>query len=208
MQEPFGLYLILTNPVAGYAACAEAAIGAGVRFLQLRVKDKPRTAILKTACEMRAITRGTGTRFIVNDHLSVAIESDADGLHMGQDDDSLLKARDTWNTSGKIFGLSTHSQQQAQGAQDAEPDYIGVGPVFSTPTKINAAPALGIAQTSQIIDRSPIPAVAIGGIDADNLPDLLRAGIQNFCVVRAVNDAEDPVKAIRHLQEIYGAHRF
>jgi len=208
MKEPFGLYLVLTSPVAGYEACAKAAVECGVRYLQLRMKDAPRAAVLETAFALRAITRGTPTRFIVNDDLAVAIESDADGLHLGQGDQPLVEARAGWNTPGKLFGLSTHSAGQAVQALELSPDYIGVGPVFPTPTKVNADLALGIGKTAQIMQDSPLTAVAIGGIDAANLPSLLEAGIGNFCVVRAVNHATDPVAAIRTLQKIRQEYRF
>ncbi len=202
MKERFGLYLILTDPIAGYETCARAAVDCNVHYLQLRMKNASRAAVLKTALALRAITRGTPTRFIVNDDLSVAIESDADGIHLGQGDQPLGEARKAWNAHGKLFGLLTHSAAQAIQAQALTPDYIGVGPVFPTPTKANHDPALGIAEAGRIMKASPLTSVAIGGIDAGNLPLLLDAGIDNFCVVRAVNHATDPVAAIRTLQKI------
>lgn len=208
MKEHFGLYLILTHPVAGYEACAKAAVDCNVRYLQLRMKDAPRTAVLDIAHAIRAITRNTPTRFIVNDDLDVAMEVDADGFHLGQSDQPLPEARKKWHTHGKTFGLSTHSVEQAKNALACSPDYIGVGPVFPTPTKASADSELGIERTAQIIQDSPLTAVAIGGIDSGNLPDLLEVGIENFCVVRAVNDAGDPVAAIRNLQKIWKDHRF
>jgi len=201
MKKHFGLYLILTDPVVGYETCAKAAVDCGVRYLQLRMKDAPRATVVETARSLRKITRGTPTRFIVNDDLAAAMEVDADGLHLGQGDQPLAEARKAWDTPGKIFGLSTHSAEQARQALESSPDYIGVGPVFPTPTKANADPALGIKEVGRIMQDSPLTAVAIGGIDSNNLPGLLDAGIGNFCVVRAVNDAADPVAAIRTLQE-------
>ena len=99
------------------------------------MKDEPRTAVLKTARTIRAITRDTPTRFILNDDLAVAIESDADGLHLGQGDPSLPEARTEWNFPGKLFGLSTHGAEQAHNALGCSPDYIGIGPVCPTPPK-------------------------------------------------------------------------
>jgi len=203
MKEHFGLYLILTDPIAGYEVCAKAAIDCGVRYLQLRMKDAPREAVLKTARLLRKITRGTPTRFIVNDDLAVAMEVDADGLHLGQGDQPLAEARKTWNTPLKIFGLSTHSTEQARQALESSPDYIGIGPVFPTPTKANADPALGIEEVGRIMRDSPLTAIAIGGINTGNLPGLLEVGIGNFCVVRAVNDTPNPATAISQLQEIW-----
>ena len=203
MKEQFGLYLILTDPVAGYETCAKAAVDCGVRYLQLRMKDASRATLLETARALRDITHGTQTRFIINDDLSVAIESDADGLHLGQGDQPLTEARAEWNTPGKIFGLSTHSTGQAFQSQELSPDYIGVGPVLPTPTKANVGSALGSEEVGRIVQATPLTAVAIGGINAENLPALLEAGIGNFCVVRAVNDATNPVTAIRNLQTIW-----
>jgi thiamine-phosphate pyrophosphorylase len=208
MKEQFGLYLILTDPIAGYEACANAAVDCGVRYLQLRMKDAPPEIVLKTARSIRAITLNTPTRFIVNDHLAVAIACDADGIHLGQNDMTLNEARNKWNTPGKIFGLSTHSMEQANQAQEFSPDYIGVGPVFPTPTKPDADPAIGTADTARIIQSTPLTTVAIGGINSENLPSLLEAGVDNFCTVRAVNQTSDPKVAIQNIQDIWKSHCF
>ena len=98
MKEQFGLYLILTDPVAGYTACAQTAVDCGVRYLQLRMKTTPHEALLETARAIRTITYGSQTRFIVNDDLAVATEADADGIHLGQSDRPIEAARTTWNT--------------------------------------------------------------------------------------------------------------
>lgn len=208
MKERFGLYLILTNPVAGYEACAQAAVELGVRYLQLRMKNAPRESALATAIKLRKTTRGTGTRFIINDDLDIAMECEADGIHLGQGDLSLGEARAKWASPGKIFGLSTHSMEQAFQALEAGPDYIGVGPVFPTQTKADADPALGIGETARIAQEFPATAVAIGGINRENLPELLNAGATNYCVVSAVNSSHDPMKAIRELQAIWKSHVF
>jgi len=208
MKERFGLYLIATDPAAGYEAVARAAVACNVRYLQLRMKDVPRESILQTAHLYRSITRGTATRFIVNDDLDVAIEADADGVHLGQSDLSLNEARQRWNSPGKIFGLSTHSMEQAEKAVGFQPDYIGIGPVYPTRTKLNAAPLLGPEEAGRIAARTPVTSVAIGGIDENNLPLLLRAGIENYCVVGAVNNHPDPAAAIRNLQKIWETHVF
>lgn len=208
MKENFGLYLILTDPIAGYEACAQAAVDCGVRYLQLRMKNASRTDLLETARTLRTITHGSHTHFIVNDDLSVAIESDADGVHLGQGDQRLTEARQTWNSPHKIFGLSTHNQEQSTQAQFLAPDYIGIGPIFPTSTKANAGPAVGILKATQIVQSTPFTTVAIGGINSSNLPSLLNAGIGNFCVVQAVQQATDPAAAIRTLQRIWKEHCF
>ena len=208
MNETFGLYLILTDPVAGYEACAEAAARQGVRYIQLRMKNADDDAFLAMAKRLREITRNTASRLIINDNPRVATQADADGVHLGQDDLSISEARARWNMPGKIFGLSTHDLEQARRALEQQPDYIGIGPVFPTPTKPDAGPALGVAETGRIAASVPITSVAIGGINADNLPALIEAGARKYCVIGAVNSAPDPSAAIAHLQRIWKTHVF
>ena len=203
MKETFGLYMVMTDPAAGYEACARAAVRCGVRYVQLRMKNASRDKVVSKARKIRDITSGTATRFIVNDDVEIAKEVDADGVHLGQDDMPLDKARRIWNTPGKIFGLSTHSEEQAEAAATLKPDYIGVGPVFPTPTKAIPDPDLGVERAGAIIRNSPLTCVAIGGIDETNLAAVLRAGAVNFCAVRAIMQGPDPEQAIRDLQRIW-----
>jgi thiamine-phosphate pyrophosphorylase len=207
MDDGFGLYLVMTDPVAGYDACAAAAVRCGVRYLQLRMKGAQRDAVLETAHRVRAITRGSGTLFIVNDDVAIARDADADGVHLGQGDMSIDAARRLWPVQGKRFGLSTHDERQAVLASRLSPDYIGVGPVFATPTKAVPDPVLGPGRMASIVRSSPVPAVAIGGIDLGNLAEVLRRGARNFCVVRAVNRRPDPETAIRELQGVWRRER-
>lgn len=204
MPESFGLYLVMTEPAAGYARCAEAAVRAGLRYLQLRMKRQPREAILKTARAVASITWGSATRFILNDDPALAVEAEADGAHLGQGDMPLAQARARFPGLAH-FGLSTHNEGQARAAESIKPDYIGVGPVFATPTKDVPDPAVGLERTGKIISASTLTCVAIGGIDETNLPAVLRAGVRNFAVVRAVCRAPDPYDAIRRLQDVWRA---
>ncbi|MDD5309984.1 MAG: thiamine phosphate synthase [Deltaproteobacteria bacterium] len=203
MAEAFGLYLILTDPVAGYEACAAAAVRCGVRYLQLRMKGVPRDVFLAMARALRRTTFGSDTLLIVNDDVEVARDAGADGVHLGQDDLPLAEARLAWPAPGRRFGLSTHDERQARRAAREAPDYIGVGPVFATPTKATPDPVLGLERMGAIIRSSAVTAVAIGGIDHVNLVHVLRAGATNFAVVRAVNRRPDPEAAIRELQRIW-----
>jgi thiamine-phosphate pyrophosphorylase len=203
MDDAFGLYLVMTDPVVGYEACAEAAVRCGVRYLQLRMKGAPRDAVLETARRLRKITLGSDTLFIVNDDVTIARDVEADGVHLGQRDLPIAEARRMWPAPGKRFGLSTHNEQEALIASRLSPDYIGVGPVFATPTKEIPDPVLGPEQMGTIIRSVPVPAVALGGIDTGNLAEVLRHSARNFCVVRAVNRRQDPESAIRELQGIW-----
>jgi len=200
--ENFGLYLVITNPSTSYERCAEAAVSAGLRYLQLRMKKAEREQTVATAKNLRSITRGTATRFIVNDDPSIADEVGADGVHLGQDDMTLTEARRRY-PGLRVFGLSTHNSEQAQRAVEVAPDYCGVGPVFATPTKDIPDPALGPAQAGAIIRAAPFTTVAIGGLDGTNLSDVLREGAINFSVVRYVCLAPAPFDAIRRLQDLW-----
>lgn len=202
-MKNFGLYLVITDPATSYETCAEAAVRAGVRFVQLRMKHTPRERIVATAKNLRSITAGTRTLFIVNDDPEIAAETGADGVHLGQSDLPIPAARERF-PSLKIFGLSTHSLAQVEAACKLAPDYIGVGPVYATPTKEIPDATLGLETMQKMIAAAHVPAVAIGGIDASRLPDVLLAGARNFAVVRAVCRASDPYAAIRRLQEIVG----
>lgn len=203
MPTAFGLYLVLTDPVTGYEACTEAAVAAGLRYVQLRMKGRPVGEVLEMARRMRRITTGSQTRFIVNDDVRIAAEAEADGVHLGQDDMPLAEARKLWPEPGKIFGLSTHSEDQEERARVLVPDYIGVGPVFATPTKEKPDPPLGPERMGRIIRNSPLTTVALGGINPDNLAAVLRQGAENYCAVRAVNLNPAPLAAIEELQAIW-----
>lgn len=198
----FGLYLVMTDPVAGYARCAEAAVAEGVRYVQLRIKDAPRAEILATARTVKSITAGSRTLFIVNDDPAIAAEAGADGVHLGQSDMPPGEVRRLYPAL-RVAGISTHDIAQARAAAAHEPAYIGVGPVFPTPTKAVPDPALGVEEAVRIIRSVAIPAVAIGGIDTKTLPVILAAGAGNYAVVRAVCSMPDPRGAIRRLQDIW-----
>ena len=201
-MKDFGFYLVITNPVVGYARCAEAAVRAGVKIVQLRMKHAAREDILREAREMRRVTQGTETLFIVNDDPALAAEAEADGVHVGQDDMPPAEVRAKFPQL-KVVGLSTHNLDQVRASWDQPIDYIGVGPVYATPTKDIPDPTLGPEMAGRMIAAARVPAVAIGGINAETLSPVLAAGARNFAVVRAVCQSPDPYSAIRKLLEIH-----
>lgn len=199
----FGLYLVLTHPRTSYEHCTAAAVEGGVRLVQLRIKDRPRSAVLEIARRLRALTDGTTTQLIVNDDPDVAAEAGADGAHVGQGDEPLDVARRRLPVL-RTWGLSTHTVEQAVAACRLSPSYIGAGPVFPTPTKVTPDPVVGLSNLRAIVKAAaPVPVVAIGGIDAGNLRQVLETGARNFAVVRAVCQAADPARAIRELQQVW-----
>ena len=201
MMQDFGFYLVMTNQKVGYVECAKAAVKAGVKIIQLRMKHCPREEIVAMASDVRAVTAGTDPLLIVNDDPSIAAEVGADGVHVGQDDMSVAEVRAKY-PSLKIVGLSTHNPEQAREAIAQKPDYIGCGPVWATPTKDIPDPTLGVETAVAMAKSVPFPAVCIGGIDFERLPGLLKAGAKNYSVVRAVCASDDPYAAIVRLQTL------
>lgn len=202
MKKNFGLYVVLTNPVTGYEECARASAGEGAYIIQLRMKKSPRDEVIKTAESVKKVLDGTDSLFIVNDDAEIARLVDADGVHLGQGDMDIVTARTLWTAPDKIFGLSTHGQNQHINAIPKNPDYIGVGPVFPTPSKEIPDPVLGLEQLQAIVSECPLVMVAIGGINHENLSDVLETGVKNYAVVRCVCGSENPGLAVKKLKEI------
>ena len=200
-MKDFGFYLVMTNPKVGYERCCEAAVRAGVKMVQLRMKDVPRSELLDMSRRLVSITKGSATNLIIDDDASVAAESGADGVHVGQDDMSVEEVRARF-PEVRIVGLSTHNLAQAEDSIRHSPDYIGVGPVFKTPTKKIPDPVLGTELAGRMIASVPYPAVAIGGINEENLRSVIAAGARNWSVVRAVCGADDPYAAILRLRAL------
>lgn len=178
-------------------ACAG---GAGV--VQLRRKGEDALDTLRLAERCRAETRDADVLFVVNDRLDVAMACDADGVHLGQDDLPIDIVRRLWPC--RVVGRSTHSLTQALAAEAEGADYIGVGPVYATPTK-PGRPAVGLELVSAVAAApSRIPWFAIGGIESDNLGAVVVAGARRVAVVRAVCDAADVEAATRRLAAAIG----
>jgi thiamine-phosphate pyrophosphorylase len=198
----FGFYAILTDPVQGYEYCTKLLVDYEIAFVQLRMKDKPEDLILETARAMREITQGTKTRLIINDNPNIVKTIRADGVHVGQNDMPYNEAR-TIAGEKAIVGMSTHSVRQMRDACRLKPDYVGVGPVYATPTKKNPDPVIGIEGMKEMLAQATVPAVAIGGITLENLPLVLEAGAKNFCMVRPITTSKEPEKVLKEILKVY-----
>jgi len=185
LEDGFGLYLVLTDPVAGYVRCAEAAVEAGVRIVQLRMKRAAPEDVLRTARDLRAVTRGTRTLFVVNDDPAVSAAAGADGVHVGQGDMPVPEVRRRF-PSLRLVGLSTHNPAQLAAAAAVRPDYVSLGPVNATPTKEIPDPTLGLATMAAMVAAAPCPAVCIGSFEGWNLAAAMAARLP-FPDVRAVD---------------------
>jgi thiamine-phosphate pyrophosphorylase len=155
---------------------AKRAIEAGATVVQLRVKAGTAEVV-----ERGAGFRGLGTTFVVNDDVAAALELGADGVHLGQDDGGAELAR----ARGLLLGRSATTYDEAVAA---DADYLGVGPVWWTPSKDDGAAPLGLGELARICAAAAVPVIAIGGIDASNAGDCIRAGAAGVAVVRAATD--------------------
>jgi thiamine-phosphate pyrophosphorylase len=202
MPEKFGFYAILTNPLCDYEYITSILVDYKVAFVQLRMKDRELAVIEKTAEKLQKITAGSETRLIIDDFPCIAHKVNADGVHIGQTDMEYAEARSIVGKES-IIGISTHSPLQTRNACMLKPDYIGVGPVYETPTKKIPDPVLGLKVMKNMISISTVPAVAIGGITLERLPCVLETGAKNFAMVRPVNAAENPEMIIKKILRIY-----
>lgn len=175
------------------------AVAGGASVVQLRDKTASVAERVELARAMLAYTRPAGVPLIINDSIEVALGSGADGVHLGQTDGPLAAARLALGPEA-IIGRSTHSPEQGLAAVDEGFDYIGVGPVYATPTKPTYRP-VGLDYVSFAAKNIRIPFVAIGGIDRSNVADVLAAGAGCFAVVRAVMASDDIESAVRGFRE-------
>lgn len=166
-------------------------------IIQLRDKISKKTDILKEACVLKKLLLKSSIVFIINDYPDIAKITDCDGVHIGQDDMGIAAARGILGKE-KIIGVSCHSLKQAKQARDNGADYIGIGPVFGTPTKPEYKP-IGLKMFNRIIKQIGIPTFAIGGINKDNIQQLTSVGANRIAVVRAVCQAGNIKEELRSI---------
>jgi len=167
-----------------------ASLAGGVDILQLREKTMPAKRIVELGRKIKQLCLQFETTFIVNDRVDIALILEADGVHLGQDDLDVQSARDILGKN-IIVGVSTHAPEQALKAVEDGADYIGVGPVFATPTKLGKKP-VGLEYAKWVAENIDIPAFAIGGIDLENFEEVLDTGIKRIAVVRAIINSASP----------------
>jgi thiamine-phosphate pyrophosphorylase len=170
----------------------EEALRGGVDIMQLRDKTSSKRLILEKAKALRELTQRYGALFIVNDHIDIAIASEADGVHLGQDDLPLEEARRILGAD-KIIGISTHRIEEAREAEQGGADYIGVGPVYPTKTKTDVVAPVTLSYVRQAASEIRIPFVAIGGIKLHNVDEVLEAGATRICAVSEIVGSTDVV---------------
>jgi thiamine-phosphate pyrophosphorylase len=170
---------------------ARIAVEGGATVVQWRLKDVPRVDVVDRGRATRSLCARYGVPFIVNDDVEAALMLGADGVHLGRGDEGA----DTAKEHGLMLGLSASKLEEARSV-DGRADYIGAGPVWTTPSKPDADPPIGIDGLREICAAVSTPVVAIGGIDAANAAECIRAGAAGVAVIRAARDAAALLRAI------------
>ena len=191
------LYLVLDPGLCrlhSMVDTARAAVVGGATAVQLRDKDADTAALIEVGRALKLALAGTGVPLIVNDDLDAALAIEADGLHVGQDDIPAREARRRMDR-GKILGLSVETEAAVRAVDPSVVDYVGIGPVFGTPTKPDHQPPIGLDGLARLVAISPVPAVAIGGLKVEHVPAVLASGAEGVAVVSAVCGQPDPEAA-------------
>lgn len=177
---------------------AKMAIAGGADTIQFRQKSGSTRQMIDIARQMKQLCTNSGVVFIVNDRLDVALASESDGVHLGQDDFPLPLARKILGVN-KIIGGSAATLGEAQKCLYEGADYVGFGPVYPTSSKADAGPVSGIDLMKNVIDKVSLPLIAIGGVNKDNAPEVKRAGAHGIAVISAVCCQTDPEYATHEL---------
>ncbi|MEQ6917744.1 thiamine phosphate synthase [Halomonas aquatica] len=199
MRLDLSLYLITDRGLCaehGLVETVVAAVRGGVTLVQLRDKHASDAELVDQARRLKAALTGTGVALIINDRLEVALAAGADGLHIGQDDGDVAEARAALGPQA-ILGLSVQTHDQLACIDPSALDYLGLGPVFATPSKHDHAEPLGFEGLAALAAASPLPSVAIGGLKAEHLAATWGAGAEGLAVISAICGTPDPEMAAR-----------
>jgi thiamine-phosphate pyrophosphorylase len=199
----YDLYVITDEAIAGgltHEEIALRAIAGGADVIQLRDKTCGCRGLCRIGRAIRTITMGTGTLFLVNDRLDVALACGADGVHLGQDDIRVGVARQI-APPGFIIGVSVGTVDEAVRAEEEGADYIAISPVFSTASKDDAGPGRGLDVVREIRWSVSVPIIAIGGINLDNVREVIRAGADGVAVISAVVGSRDIIATTQELSK-------
>lgn len=201
ISDHLRLYLVTDPGLCPGPALTEtvtAAVRGGVSFVQLRDKTATTRDRICAAKALLRVLKGTGVPLVINDDVEAAIAADVDGVHIGQEDVTPTHARARLG-QGKIIGLSCETPDQVAAADPAVVDYLGLGTVFPTTTKLDHKPTIGLSGLSGMAQLSPMPTVAIGGLKLAHAADVLSAGCDGMAVVSAICGQPDPERAARDL---------
>jgi thiamine-phosphate pyrophosphorylase len=176
-------------------------MGAGARLFQYRNKTAPAREVLLTAQALNITVRQEGGSFLVNDRPDIARLAGASGVHVGQDDLDVADARKIVGV-GAIVGISTHNLEQFRQAAERDADYVAVGPIFETRSKVRPDPVVGLELIRQARKLTNKPIVAIGGINLERTADVMRAGADSVAVISDILAAKNPATRVKQFLEI------
>jgi len=206
----YSLYLVTDRGLALGRSTLDVvrnAIRGGVTCVQLRDKYSPTRELIREALAVQELLSANGIPLVINDRVDVAQAVGADGVHLGQSDMPLAMAREILGPS-VVIGISAESEMDAIEAERGGADYIGVSPIYATPTKTDTAQPLGLAGLAAIRRAVRLPLVGIGGMNRGNIADVIRGGADGVAVVSAIVAAADPETAARELRgEVERARR-
>lgn len=203
-MKELSLYLVTDRSLSlgrDLSWIVEEAVKGGVTMVQLREKDCSTKQFVELAIQLKKMLASYRLPLIINDRVDVALASDADGLHIGQDDMPYLIARKLLGKN-KIIGLSVETMEEVFEANKLDVDYIGISPIFATSTKTDTKQPFGIEGIKKVMAVSKHPAVAIGGIHSNNTKEIIEAGANGIAVVSEICSAADPRKAAENLKNI------
>ncbi|HEY7250212.1 MAG TPA: thiamine phosphate synthase [Methylomirabilota bacterium] len=208
MRLPSPLYVILDRSVAGSRSLddlLDLVLAGGGRLIQLREKTMPAVEMLPVARRLARRCREVGALFIVNDRADIAVAADAHGLHVGQGDMPAREARALLRP-GMVLGVSTHDEDQAGAAVTDGADYVAVGSIFPTTSRVDFQ-LVGTDLIRRVRSAVPVPLVAIGGITVANAAEVIQAGADGVAVISAICANRNPEAATRTLLERLRAAR-
>jgi thiamine-phosphate pyrophosphorylase len=200
------LYVILDAALLAIpeTECAQRLVAAGVRLLQYRNKRASARELFASSKRLSALLIPQGVTFVVNDRADVAMAADASGVHVGQEDLGVEAARSVIG-AGKLLGVSTHNLGQFKDAAATSADYVALGPVFSTSTKANPDPVVGIELIRQVRSLTDKPIVAIGGITLERAAEVIHAGADSVAIISDILLAPDAAQRARQYIELLEA---
>lgn len=204
MNNALKLYLVTNRGLSLGRSLEEVvseAVAGGVTMVQLREKDTSTGEFIRLACKLTDLLRPLGIPLIINDRVDVALATDADGVHIGQSDMPYEIARKLLGPD-KIIGLSVENMNDLLRANELDVDYIGISPVYGTPTKTDTAEPFGLEGLRKAVELSVHPTVAIGGMNASTISDVIAAGADGVAVVSAICSADSPRLAANELMNI------
>ena len=204
MKNALKLYLVTDRPLSlgrDIEEIVREAVEGGVTMVQLREKECPTGEFVALAKRLKALLAPLGVPLIINDRVDVALAVDADGVHIGQSDMPYEVARRLLGKE-KIIGLSVENFEDLEVANTLDVDYVGISPVYGTPTKSDTAEPFGLEGLRRAVEMSVHPTVAIGGMNAQTIGEVIAAGADGVAVVSAICSAPSPRKAAEELLNI------